>query len=322
MKTSRSISNLFIAMAMAAMCAGVKAQSPAPTTSTRLPDPALGISTMALWDTPPQMHSPEDVPTVTVFRPQHGTENGTAVIVAPGGAYTGLAIVLEGRQIADWFTARGVTAFVLRYRLGPDNPYPIPLLDAQRAIRLVRYNAKAYGLDANRIGMIGFSAGGHLAAAAGTLYHDPSSAASDPVDRLSDRPDFLILGYPWLNAMQPNNRGLITYCSVLKRIPADACKADEQAYTPSLHVTNRTPTTFIYSTTDDETVPVEASVDFYQALLRKGVPAELHIFRHGRHGSGLGNGMATLDAWPALLELWLRDQGLLSRAVTASDARN
>jgi acetyl esterase/lipase len=122
-----------------------------------------------------------------------------------------------------------------------------------------------------------------------------------------------MLGYPWLNAMQPSGK-LISYCSVIKIVPPETCKEYEQKYTPSFHVTAETPTTFIYSTTDDKTVPISASVDFYRALIAAGVPAELHIFRHGNHGSGLGAGEAALDLWPVLLEQWMRDQGFLAPA--------
>jgi acetyl esterase/lipase len=254
---------------------------------------------------------PKDLPTLTVFVPQKGQGTGSAVIIAPGGAYLGLASNLEGRQVADWFTSRGMTAFVLKYRLGAKYLYPIPLEDAQRAVRLVRSLAKDYGYLPDRIGFVGFSAGGHLAAATGTLYDAGKPEAVDPLDRLSSRPDFLVLGYPWLNAMQPSG-DYITYCSLIKSISPETCKADEQKYTPRLHVTSQTPSTFIYSTTDDRTVPISASVDFYNALIGAGVPAELHIFRHGSHGSGMGAGSAALDLWPVLLEQWLRDQGLLT----------
>jgi acetyl esterase/lipase len=277
-------------------------------------DPALGISTLQLWPSgAPQVEStpPADLPTLTVFVPQKGKGTGSAVIVAPGGAYLGLASNLEGRQVADWFTSQGMTAFVLKYRLGAKYLYPIPLQDAQRAVRLVRSLAGTYGFLPDRIGFVGFSAGGHLAAATGTLFDAGKPDDGDPLERLSSRPDFLVLGYPWLNAMQPSGN-YITYCSLIKTIPPESCKLDEQKYTPSLHVTAQTPTTFIYSTSDDRTVPISASVNFYNALIAAGVPAEMHIFRHGEHGSGMGAGSAALDQWPALLGQWLRDQGLLT----------
>jgi acetyl esterase/lipase len=286
----------------------------APHGSAQVLDPALGISTIPLWPSDaPEVAGTDaaDLPTLTVFLPQKGRGTGSAVVVAPGGSYLGLASNLEGRQVADWFTSRGLTAFVLKYRLGPKHLYPIPLEDAKRAVRLVRSSAASYGFQPDRIGFIGFSAGGHLAAATGTLFDGGKADARDPVEQVSSRPDFLILGYPWLNAMQPSGH-YITYCSMMKNIPPETCKLDEQKYTPSLHVTAQTPTTFIYSTTDDRTVPISASVDFYNALIAAGVPAELHIFRHGEHGSGMGAASAALDQWPVLLEQWLRDQGLLT----------
>jgi len=233
-------------------------------------------------------------------------------VIPPGGAYVGLASNLEGRQVADWFAARGVTAFVLNYRLGVENPYPIPLLDAQRSVRLVRSLSASYDLSPNRIGIMGFSAGGHLAAMEATASDEGKPNAADPLERFSDRPDFLILGYAWLNAMQPNNRNLITYCSVLRSFPARDCTDWEQKYTPAVHVTANTPPTFIYGTSDDAVVPVQASVDFYSALVAAGVSAEMHLFRHGAHGTGLGGGDAALDMWPTLLEAWLRAQGWLA----------
>ena len=235
-------------------------------------DPALDISTLQLWPNgAPEIAgtSPADLPTLTVFLPQKGRGTGSAVVIAPGGAYLGLASNLEGRQVADWFTSRGVTAFVLKYRLGAKYLYPIPLQDAQRAVRLVRSSAANYGVLPDRIGMVGFSAGGHLAAATGTLIDAGKPDATDPLERVSSRPDFLVLGYPWLNAMQPSGH-YITYCSLIKTLPPETCKEDEQKYTPSLHVSSQTPTTFIYSTTDDRTVPISASVDFYNALIARG----------------------------------------------------
>jgi acetyl esterase/lipase len=270
----------------------------------------FGISTIPLWSADSGADNSAQS-TLTAFRPQAGKANHTAVVIAPGGGYLALTQNLEGRQVADWFATLGITAFVLKYRLGSRHPYPEPLLDGQRAVRLVRSMSNEFHLDPNKIGFVGFSAGGHLAAMVATSGDDGDPLASDPIGRLSDRPNFMILGYAWLNAMQPNDRGLITYCSVLRTLPGEKCKAWETVYTPSLHVSSTTPTTFIYSTTDDQTVPVSASVDFYSALIKAGVPAEMHLFRHGGHGSGLGAGDPALEMWPALLENWLRAQGYL-----------
>src|ERR1035438_4217799 len=231
-------------------------------------DPALEGSTIRLWDgpAPGALGAPAaDIPTLTAFPPQHGKGNGTAVMVAPGGGYLGLASNLEGRQVADWFAARGVTAFVLKYRLGERYLYPVPLTDALRAVRLVRFLAGRYQIAPDRIGMAGFSAGGHLSAMAATAFTAGQPDSADPVERLSSRPDFLVLGYPWLNAMQPARPGYIPSYQTLMKMPAERHKDLEAPYTPALHVTSATPPAFIFITSDDGTVPVEASVEFYAA---------------------------------------------------------
>lgn len=295
-------------------------QQAAPNAPTpRTDDSFPGIATYPLWDggAPGALGTGDlDIPTLTVFRPQPRTGNGTAVIIAPGGAYLGLASNLEGRQVADWYTSRGVTGFVLRYRLGSKYLYPIPLQDAQRAIRFVRSHANEFNIGPDRIRFMGFSAGGHLAAMTATMFDGGKPDAPDSIDRLSSRPDFVVLGYPWLNAMEKNETGVLSYCSALK-IPADQCTNFEQ-YSPDQHVSAQTPPTFIYHTTDDDLVPVEASMKYYRALRAAGVPVEMHLFGHGRHGSGLGLGDASLDLWPVLLEIWLRSRGLLTPEASAA----
>ncbi len=278
-------------------------------------DPNLGIATEPLWTgavPDAKGHGPLDTPTLTVFVPHPGRGIGTAIVIAPGGAYLGLAANLEGRQVADWFAARGVTAFVLRYRLGARYLYPIPLEDAQRAIRWVRYYAALYQISPDRIGMAGFSAGGHLAAMTGTVGAPGNPDAADPIDRMSSRPDFLVLGYPWLNAMEPDRPKFIPSYQTLMKIAEPERKSFEKKYTPATLVTATTPPTFIYATTDDSVVPVDASVGFYSALIKAGVSAELHLFRHGGHGSGLGQDDPSLDQWPNLLLTWLGGQDLLT----------
>ena len=290
----------------------------------------LGISTIRLWPgSAPQATGTDcdDIPTLTMFRPQPGHENGSAVIVFPGGGYMGLASILEGREVADWFSARGFTAFVLRYRLGRKYMLPIPLIDARRAVQLVRSRANDYHIGPHRIVVVGFSAGGHLAALSGTQFVDGNSSAADSaapiaatgdaaqnsnIDRLSSRPDYLVLGYPWIGGVTTDTTHL-SYCKVMDILKEPGrCEALEKAYSPALFVTKDTPPTFIYHTTTDQTVPVEQALSFYEALLKAGVSVEMHIFAKGVHGTGLGSGNASLDQWPNLLENWLRDQGLLT----------
>jgi len=278
----------------------------------------LGISTIRLWpgDAPEARGTGcEDIPTLSVLRPQPGRENGSAVIVMPGGAYLGLAAILEGREVADWFAARGFTAFVLRYRLGKKYLLPIPLVDARRAVQVVRARARDYHISPERIAIIGFSAGGNLAGLTATQFVPGKPDAEDPIDRVSSRPDYLILGYPWIGAISPNTAHL-TYCKLMDVM--DRCDELRKAYSPDLFVTKDTPPTFIYHTTDDATVPVEQALSFYEALLKAGASGEIHIFAHGSHGSGLGSGDASLDQWPNLLESWLRDRGLFTRDAAAT----
>lgn len=246
-----------------------------------------------------------DRPNLTIYMPQaNGVQSG--VVVCPGGGYGMLAVDHEGKQIADWLNARGVAAFVLRYRLGPRYHHPIELDDAERALRFVRYHAADYGIAADRIGIWGFSAGGHLASTAGTHFDSGQAGAPDPIDRISSRPDFLILCYPVITMQDPYaHRGSRTF--LLGNAPA---QAEMDAMSPELHVTAQTPPVFLFSTTDDHTVPIMNSVMFYSALVKAGVSVEMHLFQHGGHGSGLGVGNAQLSVWPdSLLLKWMREKG-------------
>ncbi len=280
-------------------------------------NPFLGISTIRLWpgDAPGAKGSGcDDIPTLSVLRPQPGQDNGGAVIVMPGGAYMGLAAILEGREVGDWFASKGFTAFVLRYRLGKTYLLPVPLVDARRAIQLVRARANDYHLNPSHIGIIGFSAGGNLAGNASTQFLAGKPDAEDPIERVSSRPDFAVLGYPWIGAISPDTSHL-TYCQLMGLLDngPDRCNELRKAFSPDLFVTKDTPPIFIYHTTEDKTVPVEQALSMYNALLKAGVSVELHIFAKGPHGSGLGMGNDALDQWPGLMETWLRDQGMLIR---------
>ena len=219
-----------------------------------------------------------------------------------------LAMGYEGIEVAQWLNARGVAAFVLTYRLGPRYHHPIPLLDAQRAIRYVRAHAAEDGLDPDHIGIWGFSAGGHLASTAGTHFDAGNRDATDPIERVSSRPDFMVLAYPVIS-MQP---GITHNGSLHNLLGEEPNPTLENELSNETQVTPQTPPTFLFSTTNDEAVPVMNSVLFYEALLHAGVPAEMHIFEQGHHGSGLGKRNPQLRMWPVLLQNWLHLHGWMA----------
>ena len=251
----------------------------------------------------------DDKPTLTIYRPWGPNLSGTSVIVAPGGGYGFLAANHEGRQVANWFNAMGVTAFVLKYRLGPRYHHPIELGDAQRAIRLVRSRAKEFEVSGDRVGMMGFSAGGHLASTAATHFDSGNPEAADPIDHASSRPDFVILGYPVITFEARYAHG-----GSAKNLLGDNPDPKLlEELSNELHVTPQTPPTFLFTTSEDNVVPAENSVNFYLALHKAGVPAEIHVFEKGPHGVGLDLGSPTLAEWPVLLANWLRERGLLTK---------
>ena len=250
-----------------------------------------------------------DKPSLTIFLPVKNQATGTGIVVCPGGAYVNLAANHEGRQVANWLNSLGIAAFVLKYRLGPRYHHPIELGDAQRAIRMVRANAAEYGLAPDRIGIMGFSAGGHLTSTAGTHFDAGNPADSDPIQRASSRPDFLVLGYPVITltapyAHQGSRRNLLGDNPDPKLV---------EALSNELQVTAQTPPAFLFHTTEDKAVPVENSILFYMALRKAGVPAELHIFEKGPHGFGITQKDPALAMWPALLANWLRAHNLLGK---------
>jgi acetyl esterase/lipase len=251
----------------------------------------------------------DDKPTITVYRPWGPNLSGTSVIVAPGGGYGFLADNHEGRQVANWFNAMGVTAFVLKYRLGPRYHHPIELGDAQRAIRLVRSRVKEFEISPDRIGMMGFSAGGHLASTAATRFDGGNSGAPDPIDHASSRPDFIVLGYPVITFLAP----YVHVGSAKNLLGENPDPKLVQELSNELHVTPQTPPTFLLTTSEDTAVPSENSVNFYLALHKAGVPAELHVFEKGPHGVGLDLGDPSLSEWLVLLANWLRERGLLTK---------
>jgi acetyl esterase/lipase len=270
--------------------------------------------TILLWpEGAPGALGDEDIdkPSLTVYLPKGENATKTGVVVAPGGGYQHLAMEKEGENFALWLNAHGVAAFVLKYRLGPKYHYPVELEDAQRAIRMVRAHAAEYGVADDHIGMWGSSAGGHLAATAATHFEAAGNASgSDPVDKMGSRPDFLILSYPVITMEGPYvHTGSRRYL-----LGDDPDSHLLTALSDEKQVTKDTPPTFLFATTDDKTVPVMNSVMFYEALVKAGVPAEMHLFQHGAHGSGLAAANPDLSVWPDLLLKWMRERGYAAAA--------
>ena len=246
-------------------------------------------------------------PTLTVFLPPKGKGNGTAVVICPGGAYTHLAIAHEGLEVARLLNGMGIAAFVLKYRLPSDEIMVDksigPLQDAQRAIQLVRQRAREWAIKPERVGILGFSAGGHLASTAGTHF---GKATIDNKDSISLRPDFMILIYPVISFS--DSLGHRTTRGALIGTSPGVQQVHE--YSNELQVTSQTPPTFIVHSEDDKTVPVANSIHFYESLLHNQVPAELHIYPKGGHGYGLHN-TTTKDQWADRMRNWMQSNGWL-----------
>jgi acetyl esterase/lipase len=249
----------------------------------------------------------EDQPALTIYLPEAARAVGTGVVVCPGGGYGALSMDHEGRQVAEWLNSLGIAGFVLRYRLGPRYHHPVEMHDGQRAVRFVRYHAKGYGIAPDRVGIWGFSAGGHLASTVGTHFDAGNNAASDPIDRLSSRPDFMVLAYPVISFTTP----YVHKGSMRNLLGENPDPTLARSLSNELQVTPETPPTFLFHTDADDGVPAENSVLFYQALRKNHVPAELHILERGPHGVGLAQKDATLAIWPTLLANWFRTRGLL-----------
>ncbi len=294
----------------------------------------MGLTTAPIPAAPPQPHTPQstllyslgtpdaigletdDHPTLTFYHPDQNHSAQTAVVICPGGGYRGLAIDHEGRQVAEWMNSMGVTAAVLTYRRSPRYRHPAPMLDVQRAIRKTRFLAERYGYAADRVGVLGFSAGGHLASTAATHFDAGNSAAADPIDRLSCRPDFAVLCYPVISFVDES----CVHAGSRKNLLGENPDPDlVRLMSNELQVTHQTPPTFLFHTAEDAGVRPKNSLLFFDALQVHGVPAELHVYAVGKHGLGLAPDTPGTSDWPSRCEAWLELRGLLTPPVPANE---
>jgi acetyl esterase/lipase len=250
---------------------------------------------------------PKDIPTLTPYLPEAGTATGASMVVCPGGGYSGLA-AHEGEAYALWLNQQGITAFVLKYRLGSSGyRHPRMLEDAARGMRIVRFHAAEWKLDPDRIGIIGSSAGGHLASTLLTHFDVGQPDAVDPIEHDSCRPALGVLCYPVITMGDETHRG-----SRENLLGKDPSRTLIEELSNQLHVTKSTPPCFIFHTYDDEAVPVENSLEFATALRAAKVPFELHIYQHGAHGLGLGTRSTDptqMHPWTRECQRWLKEQG-------------
>ena len=289
------------------------AAAPAAAAAAPVKPPKGYERTVVLWPNgaPGAMGKSEgDVPKLYVY-PATGAGARSAVIVMPGGGYRNLSMEKEGGDEARWLNAHGVTAFVLEYRLGPRYGFPSPMLDAARAIRYVRSHAAEMGISRDKIGLWGFSAGGHLAAYLATTNDDGNANSPDPIERVSSRPDFAILSYARLS-LDPTIPRKTSLEGLIGDHPTQAML---DTVSVERRVTKSTPPCFLFATTGDETVNAINSTAFYDALKRAGVPAELHIFERGPHGTGMAQGLLSapeLTIYPTLVANWMQVHGWMT----------
>ena len=254
--------------------------------------------------------APGDTPKLTIYLPEKSKATGAAIVICPGGGYGHLAMDHEGHQIAQWLNSFGVAGFILQYRhrnSGAGYGHPAPLQDAQRAVRTVRSRAKEWGVKADRIGILGFSAGGHLTSTALTHFNDKVYEARDKIDKASARPDFGLLVYPVVSFTEP-----FTHVGSRRNLlGADASEELMEKFSNEKQVTAQTPPCFLTHTWEDTGVPAENSIFFYLALRKAKVPAEMHLFAKGPHGFGLGKHIEGTGAWPKLCQNWMKVSGFL-----------
>ncbi|OUW34459.1 MAG: esterase [Flavobacteriaceae bacterium TMED179] len=247
-------------------------------------------------------------PSIEIYLPSKSIRTGKAVVICPGGGYGILAYDWEGTDFAKLLNSKGIAAFVLKYRLPVSSsiidPKWAPLQDAQQAFRLIRSNAKKWDINPTTIGIMGFSAGGHLASTLGTKYDKKTTADSNnPLKHLSARPNFMALIYPVITFDEKYYHG----GSKNNLIGKDASVELIEEFSNNLQVNSNTPPTFLVHSADDKGVPIENSLLFYEALLKNNVSAEMHLYSNGGHGYGLGRGKGSLEDWPQLLLTWIQE---------------
>lgn len=247
-------------------------------------------------------------PTLTVYPASYDRPAKTAVIICPGGGYEFLSFTREGQQYAQWLSNLGITAFVLKSRLSGFG-HPAPLQDVLRAIRTVRSRAAQFGIEPDRIGVMGSSAGGHLAASAATLFDLPAGRTGAALDAVSARPDFAMLMYPVITMESPTTHAG-SRNALLGATPSQDLV---RLMSVEKQVTSNTPPTLLIHSQDDGLVPVDNSILFFQALTRSHVPAEMYIFEHGGHGMAMRSGLGTASNWTRRAEEWLRDRKLIAQ---------
>ena len=247
------------------------------------------------------------IPTIEVYLPAKQIATGQAVVIFPGGGYSILAYDWEGTDFAKWLNSQGIAGIVVKYRLPKSvsltDPKEVPLMDAQRAIRMVRQNASSWNIDPAKVGIMGFSAGGHLASTLSTQYNHAVDRLMDSVDQLSARPDFSILVYPVITFVNP----AIHSGSMKALLGENQTEELKQRFSAELNVTNETPPTFLVHAGDDTGVPVENSLLYYAALRQSGVTASLHVYPKGGHGFAFGLGKGPVENWRTVLLDWMKN---------------
>lgn len=279
---------------------------------------------LPLWPGNPPFQNPSDLkeeatqqgilrianvqtPTIEVYLPTKQVATGEAVVIFPGGGYGILAYDWEGTDFAKWLNAQGIAGIVVKYRLpiskSLTDPKEVPLMDAQRAIRLVRQHAATWNINPAKVGVMGFSAGGHLASTLSTQYNHEVDRAKDEVDALSARPDFSILVYPVISF-----RDAAVHSGSRKNLIGENAPRDlMDRFSGELNVNSQTPPTFLVHAQDDKGVPIENSLLYYQALHKNGVKASLHLYPTGGHGFGFGLGKGAVESWREVLLHWMKE---------------